>query len=626
MDSLVAKDAGSPEVHLLNKSDADNSTGTGTGYSWSPGIFNRLPFAALSALIIALLCTGAAVVVLAISDGKEVSSWPVQPSVYLSLISTVANFLIAYALAEGVTISFWRKSLRGSTLAELHRTWDYGSNMIGSVFAGRHLNLVAIACIMATVVGIDGPLFQRASVIETITTTGPTLITAQVAPFWPPTFITGYISGRSESTSVLSPAFSKVIQDFSNRVPITTGFHGCSGICRLQVKAVGLIPQCNTTQTKLDYYEPILKSTKHEFDFYTAFATNFTINYGALPYAGIRSAINMSVLSSTAGYIPFTNNTSESCPATFTYKQCFLLPANVTFPVTLSNNTATLDPLPPDALAYPSTRINFTDDAAYGTSLGGVALALSNLYTSDVEYHFGGAVGWELIPTGSLPDSYIELDEYAFYDFTEYCNLTYRDPTRDLLASINEIMFRTAIAVANGSSNGGPALGKPIATTSELTQILQATQASNRPVFRTHWAYLGHTVAIMALAVAAVAATLYGWWMLGRDMTLGPIDIARSFDAPVLTAAMANRSTVESADIDTVLKEIGDLRIKYGEVEDPTRTGKFEASTMSPEVPQHGLSRGGSKLGFGPADMVKEPACQGEDDVIVVDFRRYHRL
>jgi hypothetical protein len=77
-------------------------------------------------LIIALLCLAGRVVLLMISNGQAVSSWRVQPTVLISIFSTVANSCLAFALTEGLAISWWNKALKGSTLKGLHERWQFG--------------------------------------------------------------------------------------------------------------------------------------------------------------------------------------------------------------------------------------------------------------------------------------------------------------------------------------------------------------------------------------------------------------------------------------------------------------------------------------------------------------------
>jgi hypothetical protein len=65
----------------------------------------------------------------------------------------------------------------------------------------------------------------------------------------------------------------------------------------------------------------------------------------------------------------------------------------------------------------------------------------------------------------------------------------------------------------------------------------------------------------MTAAILAVVPTFYGWWRLGRDVNLDPIETARAFDAPVLGGATA----LSNADVHMLVKNIGRRRIVYGE-------------------------------------------------------------
>jgi Protein of unknown function (DUF3176) len=83
--------------------------------------------------------------------------------IYLSIASKIANIASHFAFSEGVNVAWWRKALRGSTLAEPHRVYDYGHSLWPRILAGRHLNLVAVGCILVAASPVNGPLLQRAS-------------------------------------------------------------------------------------------------------------------------------------------------------------------------------------------------------------------------------------------------------------------------------------------------------------------------------------------------------------------------------------------------------------------------------------------------------------------------------
>jgi hypothetical protein len=58
----------------------------------------------------------------------------------------------------------------------------------------------------------------------------------------------------------------------------------------------------------------------------------------------------------------------------------------------------------------------------------------------------------------------------------------------------------------------------------------------------------------------SILPTFFGWWRLGRTVTLSPIEVAKAFDAPQLAGVDSNAET------STLLKVIGDRPVKYGAV------------------------------------------------------------
>lgn len=56
--------------------------------------------------------------VLVCSHKQPLDDWGygIAPSVYLAILSVIANALSAYALANGLEITFWRNALKGRTV------------------------------------------------------------------------------------------------------------------------------------------------------------------------------------------------------------------------------------------------------------------------------------------------------------------------------------------------------------------------------------------------------------------------------------------------------------------------------------------------------------------------------
>jgi Protein of unknown function (DUF3176) len=75
------------------------------GDPWVSGFLRRLPYTGVLALLMVLLCAGADAVVLYKSDGQEVDTRTISPSVLLAVFSAAANVCLEYARAEGVILA-----------------------------------------------------------------------------------------------------------------------------------------------------------------------------------------------------------------------------------------------------------------------------------------------------------------------------------------------------------------------------------------------------------------------------------------------------------------------------------------------------------------------------------------
>lgn len=73
--------------------------------------------------------------------------------------------------------------------------------------------------------------------------------------------------------------------------------------------------------------------------------------------------------------------------------------------------------------------------------------------------------------------------------------------------------------------------------------------------------YMWGAFASMLCCILCVLRTYYGYWQLGRNVTLGPFEIANAFRAPVL-----DHSQAANAVVNDLIKEIGDRQVKYGEM------------------------------------------------------------
>lgn len=143
-------------------------------------------------------------------------------------------------------------------------------------------------------------------------------------------------------------------------------------------------------------------------------------------------------------------------------------------------------------------------------------------------------------------------------------NVSWNDPTDDILTAFNEMMFRSAIQAAGSEPilynlavpDGGA--NKTFSSQNSAT----ATQSSTRNIYLTNYKYVVGSAVVMMIAILAVIPTFEGFWHLGRSISMNPIEVAKAFDAPILGGPAA----LSNADIDLLDSHLGKRRVLYGEI------------------------------------------------------------
>lgn len=105
-------------------------------------------------------------------------------------------------------------------------------------------------------------------------------------------------------------------------------------------------------------------------------------------------------------------------------------------------------------------------------------------------------------------------------------------------------MIRTAVDAANSSN----------------VQTGLPTKWAARTVYRSNYLYLGLALLVTLSGIGFVAPMFFGWWCLGRKTSLSPVETAKAFNAPLLRGFDSN------GDADALRKDVGDRKMKYGEV------------------------------------------------------------
>lgn len=63
---------------------------------------------------------------------------------------------------------------------------------------------------------------------------------------------------------------------------------------------------------------------------------------------------------------------------------------------------------------------------------------------------------------------------------------------------------------------------------------------------------------VITLAWLSIISTYWGWWRIGRPVSMSPLEIAKAFDAPLMQESSQNGT------VDDHLRAVGSMRLRYG--------------------------------------------------------------
>jgi hypothetical protein len=151
------------------------------------------------------------------------------------------------------------------------------------------------------------------------------------------------------------------------------------------------------------------------------------------------------------------------------------------------------------------------------------------------------------------------------------------DPIDDMISMLQELTFRATVMRSsqgvfdpftreiNEPSGLDPGVTAPnlTATNRTVKQQVEISMSFDETVYAVRYDWLVAAITLVALACLAILSTYRGWWLLGRPVSLSPLEIAKAFDAPLLRGVDANETSKDLA------RAIGDVRVRY-EFEPPS--------------------------------------------------------
>ncbi|KAH8656647.1 hypothetical protein BGZ60DRAFT_532226 [Tricladium varicosporioides] len=607
----------SREVHLSDDSSSDTPPGKNIAHSQverskantqDVSRKGQLPLAGIASLVFVVLLTATATAILAASDGSPLSDWQVlgsqvQPQVWLSVLTTLMDVMLVFGLAEGTMLKFWRHSSRGTSLGELHEIYESGFVLtsLKRLFTGS-FNIVVFACLVNAISTLRGPLFQRASTVQggaiRHTSGIGDMLIAQSFPM-----------GFFEETAVrgFKPEFQDVLEGFTMRRPLNSSHLPCRGICEGKVKSFGIFPTCTTSSFDFLLEEGAINYVENgTSNISTPYMWEYTTseNKFSIPVFGVNMSLTQrndtnflttDVKLMQPVTVATTFKQAPACHGVISNTVCNISFSPMNFDVVFNNGTLTLK--------YPhwqnDTRLDFDDtwDNILTSSVSGTISVLidlvNSLYTQsynltystsdhlwpDPTYFFSRDVN----PMTTLPfvKNHIQSNRAQFESSgadAANCNVTWNDPMQDVLDSLREIMFRSAVEMPKSNlTDFWAAMSElqtwwMVPTDSDLsphgnystagnwTQTVHYVGTETRVVYRTNWTFAAFATVVSLLGVVACAPLYWGWWELPRDgaKSFNPIIVADAFDAPLMRGASGVRGDF--------VKEVSGEGVVYGVV------------------------------------------------------------
>jgi hypothetical protein len=587
----------------------------------------------------------------------------ISPSVALAAVNTLSNFALAIAIGHGVAIAWWRKALKGATVAELHHSWSFSASVFDVLMAGRRFNLIALTALTAKLALLDNLLLQQSAknFAGTVHQNNATLvypIVQKLSNNWAgdftPNGTAGFITGN----------FSQVLRDYSTYGDSVAFFSDnyyasldsrCKGRCQAIFPGFGVTVLCDPVKRSPKYtvseqrlfeigrlqdiadnwVPPDTNSTSFNATQSDASAPKW-VNYPELltleSYAsvkgddywsdtfnesysqvnGTKSTKSQIVLHSrwAETSISEQSGNKETCTSQIVSRYCYLRPAVVQYPVEITNasfSDSTGKPIAGSQYVTNGIKMmsstdfsqNLVGDSYFGSSstssstegfftqmldgqvmgfqvdrefkydpdfdsnIQGIAYAMSSLFDTHSIVTYMNGTGF--IPSNDGENTFLGSWYIPYRDQLRErtsCNITIRDPTNWVLSQVNSILFRASVYNAMTSTQFNATLNDTIFLDDVIAKYHNATIASDTLIYYSDYRFYIPAVLLVFICIMCVLPSYWGFWELGRKVTLGPMEIAGAFQAPVLH----HPAVASGGEVNALLKEVGKRKVRYGEV------------------------------------------------------------
>ncbi|QPC80215.1 hypothetical protein HYE68_010967 [Fusarium pseudograminearum] len=527
---------------------------------WLPGFWTRFPYRGLGMWLLALIGTVAAVLILRYSDGVPVSDWDehIQPTVWLALTSALTGAFLACAFTEGAAISYWRTAGKPVTLQQLQAVYGSSTGIIQAainLFTWKSKTL-GIASILMTLSVMRGPLMQRASATANYYEGLQGTTNFHIARELPGDYAC-IMTGRTHSTSLLTKNFSDIAHNYNRRSDMVAFDTSCTN-CTTTVEGFGF--QVNCTETTMDYNITVGSDLKQAING----ASFFQVNVSEFTGNSVYSMKDGAFLRLATLY-----KDDHNCYGNTKIQTCDLHAGITKFPVRMDGDKVELlgswkdDKFIERKYMTPAVLVV----SGSGNILGGFSTIGSALFSSTAYMSFTGATGYDVRSKGLPATQYLTMAGPV-----PGCNDTWSNPMDDIIELNRNLGFRASLQYAKYNKTD--------------EQKVQYNSGTTTLVYTTDYHKMWIAVLISLIGIFSVLPTFWGWWELGRDVSLNPLEIANAFGT-VGQESHLMRNVDPNQNVGGIVDAVNDVG--------PVRYGAWE------------MSDGVTRLGFAGAGIVRNP-------------------
>ena len=238
---------------------------------------------------------------------------------------------------NGVAIAWWRRTLKGASIANLNHSWAFSTSLKEVFFRLKYFNVIALAALTAKLTIIDGTLMQKAltfyqdvdtSIIE------DRHITGFRYRAWPMTGMVEDSAGDAGTMTSYMRDTLKIWGQTGGNYP-NTNFKGCNnGFCYIWVEGVGFKFDCANVNIETVNYGKSLSQKPARYASETLFDITFDTVYDDELPSGIEFAhlVMNTTWTKTASY-----GSADDCSSLKHTTSCRLIPSVIRYPAQIQD-------------------------------------------------------------------------------------------------------------------------------------------------------------------------------------------------------------------------------------------------------------------------------------------------